>query len=426
MKKNKVLLYGKGISNLSISKYFDKLNIPYFMYEDGDRKIKVSDYKLIIKCPGIKPDTILLDVCERLNLKVITDLELFYLTHKNTDLIGVTGSNGKTTVVTLIQRILNTCYNSKLGGNIGIPLFDIKEPFDKVVIECSSFMLKHTYKFKPHIFIILNIEEHHLDYHGSFNDYFDSKTKCINNMDESDIVIYDYDNIRLREFVKSKKVKSISFSSTNKETDAYICNNQVFLYNTLYMDLNNCNSLNRIIHLDFLPCIIVAKLYHIDKKIVINILNKFTTLPHRCEIIYQNDNLVIINDSKATSPVATFRAFEFINTQFKNFQTLFIGGGKLTNDDFNILNMIPFENVTTYLYGENKVYLFKILNKNKFNIRLFPNLKEIIDLLKIDYNNKYVILFSPAAPSLDMFKSYIERGNYFKENILNKIKEEQS
>lgn len=378
---------------------------------------------MIIKSPGISPSTPLLEVAKRLKIKVTGCLELYYLLDKKSPIIGVTGSNGKTTVTTLINKIINTKYHYLVGGNIGIGLLDlIDKQKEGSIIECSSFMLDTTNKFKPHIFVILNIDNHHLDYHGSYTNYFNAKTKCLKNMTNEDFVIYNYDNELLRKCVNKCKAQKISFSKNNEKADAYIKNNMIIFKGISTFNLCEASSKNPIIHLDYLPAFIVGKIYNIENQFINNIFKTYLPLEHRCEIIYQKKNLVIINDSKATSPTATFTAFEFINTQFSSFQPLWIAGGKKTSDDFQVLNQIKQSGVDVYLYGENKEEIFNILNKNKFNIQIFPNLEEIIEKINLTNDNQNIILFSPSSPSLDMFESFEERGNSFKELIQNKLK----
>lgn len=399
--------------------YFDNKMVKYDVFTDElNNEIDLTPYDLIIKTPGISPNTLLLQNARKLQKQVVTDLELYYLLTSSTKIIGVTGSNGKTTVVTLLDRILNSSYHVATGGNIGIPLFTlIDEPKDISLIECSSFELYGTSSFKPHVWVILNIEHHHLDYHSSFSEYFRCKTKCISNMTEDDVLIYNYDDIRVRDYVKNIKVHKVSFSKSSKEAKIYLHHNQIYYDNKCYLDLSECMCKNRIIQFDFLPVIIVSSLYNIDKNIITNELINFESLEHRCEIVINNNSYVIINDSKATSPTATLGAFEFINMQFPKFEPLWIVGGKLTKDDYLVLNQINSKHVNTFIYGENKKVIENLLDKSIFKIQLFPNLKSIIEyIFSHDLTNK-IILFSPSSPSYDMFKSFEERGKYFKELI---------
>lgn len=399
--------------------YFDKTRISYDLYiDEAMPEVDLTKYDLIIKAPGIKPTTNLIKKAKDLNIQIITDLELYYLFDKSSPIIGVTGSNGKTTTVTLIDRILNSTYHFVTGGNIGIPLFSlIDKPKDGSIIECSSFELANTKAFKPHVFVILNIEKHHLDYHQNFEEYFKAKTKCLSQMHEDDIVIYNDDDLKLRNLIKNYHITKYSFSMKNKDADIYLDDHKIFYQHQEYLDLNLCKTKNRIINLDYLPAIIIGKLYFIYDDIIKNILINFETLEHRCEIVRENKDIVIINDSKATSPIATFQAFEFIKTQFKEFETLWIAGGKLTLDDYEVINKVSNKKIKTYLFGQNKEYLKKILNKEIFDIQLFPDLKTIIKTIYQENLKNKLILFSPSSPSLDQYQSFEERGKAFKELI---------
>ena len=166
-----------------------------------------------------------------------------------------------------------------------------------------------------------------------------------------------------------------------------------------------------------MPTIIVGELYQISKSVINDVLINFQTLEHRCEIVKETKDIVIINDSKATSPTATLQAFEYIKTQFKEFEPLWIAGGKLTMDDYKVINNVDIKNVKTYLFGENKQNLSKILNKDIFDIQLFPSLEEIIKAIYKENLRKKIILFSPSSPSFDQYRSFEERGKAFKELI---------
>lgn len=419
LKSRNILIYGIGITNQAVMDYLDKIGINYDLYIDSMKKeVELEKYNLIIKTPGIKPASKIIEKAKSLNIQIITDLELYYLLNESSPIIGVTGSNGKTTVVTLIDKILNSTYHFVKGGNIGIPLFSlIDKPKDGSIIECSSFELDGTKSFKPHVWVILNIEKHHLDYHQSFENYFNTKTKCLDQMKSDDIVIYNYDDLNLREFIKRYNIRKFSFSLGNKAADIYIHENKIFYHNQEYLNLSCCKTKNKTINLDFMPTIIVGELYQISKSVINDVLINFQTLEHRCEIVKETKDIVIINDSKATSPTATLQAFEYIKTQFKEFEPLWIAGGKLTMDDYKVINNVDIKNVKTYLFGENKQNLSKILNKDIFDIQLFPSLEEIIKAIYKENLRKKIILFSPSSPSFDQYKSFEERGKAFKELI---------
>ena len=178
-----------GISNKEVEKFFKQNNVNYIKYIDGDlfetKILKNIDF--IIKSSGIKFDTNFLKIAESLKIKVISDLELFYLLFPNKEMILVTGTNGKTTTSILISSLLNDAniYKSGVYGNIGIPLFSLNDELVEVV-EASSFKLHNSYKLKPHIYIVTSLVSHHLDYHQNEENYYYDKLKIINNLNEFD------------------------------------------------------------------------------------------------------------------------------------------------------------------------------------------------------------------------------------------------
>lgn len=181
------LLYGYGITNQAVKKFFDLHHIAYIIYLD-DEKDGLPFEKIfwqidyVIKCPGIKFDTPFLKRCYELNIKVISDLELLYLLYKEYEYIIITGSNGKTTTSYLTYQMLDSSnlFQHGLGGNIGVPLFSLlldQRVHRGIVIEASSFMLHNTYECKPKIYVLTNLIPHHLDYHKNVEDYYFVKLK---------------------------------------------------------------------------------------------------------------------------------------------------------------------------------------------------------------------------------------------------------
>lgn len=412
------LLYGLGISNISIKKYFDLSNIKYDIFIDQKNKledINLSNYDYIIKSPGIKNNTQLLNEASNLGIKVISDLELYYLLfNKNKNIIAVTGSNGKTTTTSLIGNILK---DYEVCGNIGVPLFD-KINTNNLVIECSSYMLEKTEEFKPNIFVLLNILPHHLDHHETFENYIIAKTKVIENMSEDDIVIYNLDDEVISNIMKNKKVKKYTFSKTNNAANIYLKEDNIIFNNNIYLNINNLKIKDKQFIDDFLAAIIAGKIKLIEDELIINHLKSFQTLTHRFEYIVNKESLIIINDSKSTNPYSLKEGLINLTKKFYNYFKILILGGKIIKEDYSVLNDYLKGIDLIYLTGENRFILGNLFQC--FNIKICSSLDEIVDLLPVKTSENTVILFSPASPSLDNYKSFEERGNYFKKLILNK------
>lgn len=425
-KTKKYLLYGEGIANNAVRRYMEKNGFSFEIFSDGkNEKVVLDSFDVIVKSPGIKPNSLLIQEAIVKKILIIGDLELYYVLESSTPIVCVTGSNGKTTTTTLVDLCLQDKHSYSLGGNIGIPLFNLLDKEKEgTLIEASSYMLDSTITFRPHIMVILNIEPHHLAYHQTFEQYFDAKTKCLYRMNANDIFIYNYDDVGLRNLTKNLECKCMSFSMKSSLADIfcdrkviYYKNKEYLLVQDLYLkDVHNLY--------DFMAAILVSEYFQIDSKHTKTIITQFRGLPHRCEIIYTSPDLIVINDSKGTNPSATLRAFESIFTYKDEYQTFWIAGGEDTGEDFTILK--PYLSIIkkVYLFGENKEKIKKSFENLNIDYQLFPSLDTLIDRLVEEILDKTIVLFSPASASKDMFSSFEERGNFFKNYILKQMKKQ--
>lgn len=410
MLKLKYLLYGMGIANKSIKDYFDILNVKYNIYIDDDEKyLDISNYDVIVKSPGIKNNTNVLLEAKRRHKLIITDLGLYSILFKDKYYIGVTGSNGKTTTTTLIGNILSDFY---VCGNIGVPLFSSID-YNKLIIECSSFMLEYAFEFKPNIYVLLNIDKHHIDHHETFDNYVKSKIRPIYNMKEDSVLIYNYDDLIIRNYIKDIKVNKLSFSKKCNLADLYVLDNIIYYQGEKYLDLSTCKLKDEQFIDDFLSSILVCKTLFIEDEVIINKVSTFQGLSHRFEEVRISEKIIAINDSKATNPYATKQAINSLINKYEGFELILIMGGKTIKEDYLVIdNLDKFNKV--YLLGENSLELkslFKDCNNN------FSSLDDVLMDIKNNIKDKTAILFSPASPSYDMYSSYVERGNIFKEKI---------
>ena|GEM_PF-696912 len=418
------LLYGYGITNKAVKKFFDLHNVKYLIYLDDENDplpfekiFNQIDY--VIKSPGIKFDTLFLKKCYELKIKVISDLELLYLLYKEYEYIIITGSNGKTTTSHLTYQMLNhlSLFKNGLGGNIGIPLFSLlldKRVHRGMVIEASSFMLHNTYKLKPKIYVLTNLIPHHLDYHKNVDYYYFDKTKIIDNLDEKDYLIYNYDDKMVSSLVRKFQVPfKISFSYNNEFASCYIKNRYIYYQGEKIVALKEINKPQLPIVYDMMVAIIIAKIYHIPHKHIQHVLKNFKGLDFRFQTVYEDDKLVIINDSKATSPEASFYALRSVAENYQSFYKTLILGGRMIDDNYKHLNDEINNMDEVYLYGTSRFMLLNKIHHNK--IFYFATIEEVIEQITI--KSKHLILFSPSCVSYDQFTSYIQRGKRFNELI---------
>ena len=279
-----------------------------------------------------------------------------------------------------------------------------------LIIECSSYMLANTNKFHPNIMIITNIYPNHLDHHLSIEHYFNSKIKCLENMNSLDIVLS-------QDILKKHIDKNICQKKYLTDlTEFKVINNNLY-----YQDIDILNNYSNVLtgehnlyNLWF--CLKVCEILGVE--LTNGILNEFKKPNYRLTEIYNNSKLIIYNDSKSTNFYSLISAIESLKD--RNLPIHWIGGGEDRKEDWSILcetfKLISF----AYVYGENKNQIIELLEAIKIPYVKRNTLKEVIDNLVLDEN--IIILFSPGAPSLDQFSSYIERGIHFDMLIEEKIK----
>ena len=413
LKKFTFLVYGLGSTGLSVIKYFKKRKIYNFSVWDDDLKLRKkfkskstsnlrnalenSDY--IVLSPGIslKKTKYKKDLF-KFKKKIITDIDLLYLSNLKFKSIVVTGSNGKSTTCKLISHLLKkNKFKVNLGGNIGTPVLNLKIKKNIFfVIEASSFQLSHSKFIHPDYAILLNIVNDHLDWHGSKQAYIKSKLKIFDLQTRNNFALVNED---LRDIFKRKKYlsKLISIKFKDYKKIKFKIENDYLKSNTNDENMNFVYTL--------------SKLLKINKSSFIKSMNSFLGLPHRYEVFLKKKDITFINDSKATSLQAT----KFALASSKNI--FWILGGLPKDKDKIDLRYIKNNIIKSYIIGKN-INFFKKQLKNKIQFSVTKNLKNsIISALKDIKSLKRInntILLSPGAASFDQFKNFENRGNKFK------------
>ena len=455
IKGRNVAVMGMGISNTPLIQYLMKLdaNITVFdrkTEEELDNAIceeymlqgvrfslgenyldNLVGYDIIFRSPSMRPDTPAIE--KELDRGAILTSEIEMLIDLCPGkIIGVTGSDGKTTTTTLIYKMLQEeGYNCYLGGNIGIPLFsriDEMRPEDIVVLELSSFQLM-TLKKSPNISVVTNVSPNHLDIHKDYQEYIDSKRNIYLHQTKDDLLIINYDNEITREFADTAK-GNVRFFSTYTRLDNGVVLDQniiktcVSKVRTQIIDADDILLLGR--HNIENACTAIAAVQDLVKtESIIKVLTTFKGVEHRNEFVRELNGVKWYNDSIGSSPTRTIAGL----VSFKK-KVILIEGGYDKHLDYTEMGKYILDHVKILiLLGQTKekiknATLAEIENRGD-NIELplveCESLEEAIMAAQKYAVEGDTVFFSPASASFDMFKNFEERGNRYKE-IVEKLK----
>lgn len=388
-----------------------------FLYEDNNLQFilgpnylnNLGIYDLIIKSPGVKFKDI--DI-SKFKDKITSQLGLVLELYKK-NIIGITGTKGKSTTTSLIYKVLSDQnYDAHLVGNIGIPIFDEIDNINEntvYIIEMAALQLEFV-NSSPHIGLILNLFEEHLDFFKTKNDYYLAKLNMFKYQTEDDYGLYISSNDTLNSYVKSGNYKTnlIDINSELSINNNFIEFNGKKLYN-----INDKRSLlgkHNLIDISFV--LRLSELMNLDLEKTILSINMFKPLEHRLELVGTYNDITYYNDSIATIPEATMNAIKSID----NINTLIFGGmdrGIDYKEFIDFLNNSAIENficmpTTGYNIGKN------LINKNVYFIE---NLKDAVEKAKEITKKGATCLMSPAASSYEYFKNFEEKGSKYKEYI---------
>ena len=375
-----------------------------------------TEFDYVVKNPGIKLDHPVCLKAESLNIPVINELEVAYhYLPSGVKIIGITGSNGKTTTTTLTYEFLKSA-NLKvhLGGNIGYPMSSLAnmiEPNDLIVLELSAQQLHDFKDFKTDIGILTNLTLVHLDHFKTYENYKRCKKKVFEHHTNLDIAILngnDLDVLSLTDDIKSKK---ISFSS-DKKCDLYIEKEAIYYKNDEIIKLDEIRVKGNHNYENIMCAIAVAKEFNVSNDVIKEVLNNFKGVEHRLEFVKELNNRVFYNDSKATNVKSTIIALSSFNKS-----TILLLGGLDRNHSFD--ELLPFMKNVRFVscYGQTKDRIESFCKDN--NIECYKS--EVLEqALKIAYdlsNEGEVILLSPACASWDQYDKFEDRGDDFKRVI---------
>lgn len=424
----KTLIYGSGISGKGAEKLMQKLKIDYDTYLDGveksdiDAVLNESDIDMLIISPGIDMTNPLVKAAKLRGIEVIGEIELAYR-HCLADIIAITGTNGKTTTVTLIEAMLRGCGISAYAlGNNGISFSGKVSELalsDIAVLEVSSFQLESIKRFCPKIAVCLNIAPDHLERHGSMGEYTLCKRRIFSMQTASDYAILNYDDDIVASFGDTTSADTYYFSLKSVVRGTYVCGNSIYFkdkaieYVCSTADIKARGEHNL---MNALAVITVAKILKIPNSIIAKVLNNFTPPLHRNELVATINGTRYYNDSKATNTHATLSACATMEGK----TALLVGGYDKGLDYSDFLRELPLKVSAIVCYGANRKKISSSA-KNICGLTVIEaeNLEEAVKIashIKVDN-----VLLSPTTSSFDAYSSYAERGEHFIQ-LVNELK----
>ena len=419
VKKYEVFLSDSGKIN---KKYKDVLIHNEIEWEEaGHTESKILNADLVVKSPGIPDHVSMVKKLGKAAISVVSEIE-FAATFTSANIIGITGSNGKTTTTMMVYHILSQAgLDVTMGGNIGESFAkQVLNDASNYVLELSSFQLDGIQAFRPHIAVITNITPDHLDrYDHKFENYIDSKFRIVMNQTSKDYLLYDSDDEVITSYIKNHPIQSqlVPFSLSK-----VVANGTYLEQNNIIIEFNNRDIIMPTSNLalegkhnvkNAMAAATVAHLLKIRKITIRESLEGFQGAEHRLEQVLTINKVKYVNDSKATNVNATYYALESMNVP-----TVWIVGGVDKGNDYT--SLFPFVN--------EKVKAIICLGKdNEALFDAFGNMVDIIietqymsEAVKIAYNVATAgeaVLLSPACASFDLFECYEDRGQQFKSAV---------
>ncbi|MBD8923072.1 UDP-N-acetylmuramoyl-L-alanine--D-glutamate ligase [bacterium] len=414
-KNNDITLCDLNDLDEKVKNELESLNIKIIITKNQIDLIDES-YDLIVKNPAIASVSPLIKKCHELNLRVENEMEVAYhYLPKNVKIIGVTGSNGKTTTTTIIYEMLKCCgFSVKLGGNIGYPLAEILPTIkenDIVLLEISDHQLCDLNSFKTDISVLTNICPTHLDYHGTYEAYKNTKRKIFNNHTSNDIAIINLENEDALEESKDIPSKKLYFSSKNK-TNAYLNNGNIIVNDKVVINIKDIKLKGIHNYENILAAYLVLSNFTMDFENAVSFLKNFGGVEHRMEYVTKVNGVEYYNDSKSTNPTATITALKTFDSPIN-----LILGGKDRNQDYHELDEYMSNVKKIYAIGQTTDKVYEYAKELNIPCSKDYTLKEALKNIKREALENDIVLLSPGAASQDQYKRFEDRGKEFKENI---------
>ena len=446
LKGKKIAIIGAGVSNLPLIEYMAKLSDKVVLF---DMKELSDDARQLVEKYNIKTslgDNYLEELigfdyifrspsCLPTNPYIVKEIDRGAIVTTEVEeviklspckVIGITGSDGKTTTTTIISEVLKSLgYTVHTGGNIGTPIFTNMNKVKKediIVLELSSFQLMNM-KVSPNISVITNISKNHLDIHKDYQEYIDAKKSIFLNQNKDDIVVLNYDDELVKSFDKEVKGEVRYFSFKSKLKDNYYLDGEYIKYNDkIIIDTKDLTIRGVHNYINICTVLNAIKDYITDMDKALEIIRKFPGVHHRIEFVREIDGVKWYNDSASSTPSRTIAGINAFDEKI-----VLLAGGYDKNIPYDSLAkpilgkvrvLILFGNTKDKIY--NAVMKESKLQNKEIEIYEEKTLEDVISKAKEVAKEGEVVLFSPASASFDMFKNAYQRGDIFRD-LVNKL-----
>lgn len=403
---------GKDVSLTNEAKELKALEIKVVSGHHPFELLEGTD--LIVKNPGIPYHIPFIQEAIDRHIQIITEVELAYEINEG-KLIGITGTNGKTTVTSLIGDMFkHSKQTGLLCGNIGFVASLVAQkaqPEDTLITELSSFQLLGIRQFRPHIALITNIYSAHLDYHGTQDEYVSAKLNIVKNQTADDYLIFNY---KQKELLNHFEIESqiIYFSTEEKVNGSYIVDGKIYFQDEFIIDVDEVVLPGKHNLENILSSIAAAKLSDISNESIIATLKSFEGIKHRLQFVMTLDNVKYYNDSKATNTLATTFALDAFHTPIH-----WLCGGLDRGNGFEDLNEHISNVKHMYIFGQTTEKLRSFAELHHIPYTVCKDVKDAVLKTKDNTVAGDTVLLSPACASWDQYPTYEVRGEDFIQQV---------
>lgn len=411
-------------------KAFKGYPVDWFLGAHEEKVFTSADW--IVVSPGVPINLEPLKKAREKGIPIVSELELA-LSQKEPGtfghLLAVTGTNGKTTTVSLIHHLLRTAgKKSVLAGNVGTPLLDCLGEIQQaefLVLEISSYQLETTPSLKPDVAVWLNVTEDHLHWHEGFEAYLQAKMKLIRQTAPNGLVIYNQEDPIVAQCVEQIPSPRLPFSSKRRlklggwVEEGTLCFKTEFKGEEFRLGLANIALKGIPAWENMLASVLALSPYIKDKAVLQKGLETFVPLPHRLQKVSERKGITYVNDSKATNVGAVVKALSGMSSK-----VLWIAGGRDKGGSYEPLKESVKKKVRrAYFLGEARLKMAETF-KGVTEVMLVNDLEEAVEKASQEAMSGETVLFSPACSSFDMFRDYEERGEKFME-LVRKLREKR-